>query len=61
MHEARHSAASLFIAAGCAPKQISTWLGHSSITITFDRYGHLFPNANEEGVAKVDAYLARTG
>jgi integrase len=61
LHEARHSAASLFIAADVTPKQISTWLGHSSITITFDRYGHLFPNANEEGVAKVDAYLARTG
>jgi integrase len=33
-------------------------MGHSSITITLDRYGHLMPG-NEEGAAGLlDAYLA---
>jgi hypothetical protein len=33
-------------------------MGHSSITITLDRYGHLMPG-NEDGAAGLlDAYLA---
>jgi hypothetical protein len=31
------------IAAGAHPKAIQSHLGHSSITVTLDRYGHLFP------------------
>jgi integrase len=39
----RHAAASLFIAhLGWTPKQVQRALGHSSITMTFDHYGHLF-------------------
>jgi hypothetical protein len=35
-------------------------LGHASISITLDRYGHLFPGSGDEAVALVDAYLERT-
>jgi integrase len=42
-HSLRHAAASLFIELGWQPKRIQAVLGHSSITMTFDRYGHLFP------------------
>jgi len=31
------------IAAGVNAKAITQYLGHSSIEITFDRYGHLMP------------------
>ena len=31
------------IAQGAHPKAIQYRLGHSSITVTLDRYGHLFP------------------
>jgi hypothetical protein len=41
-------------------KALSTFLGHASITITLDRYGHLFPGAEDEAAALVDAYLERT-
>ena len=41
-HSFRHAAASLWIAQGFSAKQIQTWMGHSSIQITFDLYGHLF-------------------
>jgi integrase len=34
MHEARHTYASLMIAAGVRPKPLSEFMGHSSITIT---------------------------
>ena len=41
LHEARHTYASLLIAAGVNSKAVSTYMGHASITITLDRYGHL--------------------
>jgi hypothetical protein len=40
-------------------KALSTYLGHSSIQITLDRYGHLMPGNEDEAVALVDAYLER--
>ena len=35
------------IALGAHPKAIQEKLGHSSITVTLDRYGHLFPSLGE--------------
>jgi len=57
-HEARHSYASLAIAAGVNAKALSTYMGHSSITITLDRYGHLMPGNERETAALLDQYLA---
>jgi integrase len=48
LHEARHTAASLMIAAGANAKALSVVMGHESITITFDRYGHLMPGGEGE-------------
>jgi integrase len=59
LHECRHTFASILIAAGVNPKALSTYLGHSSIQITLDRYGHLMPGNEDEAVALVDAYLRR--
>ncbi len=44
LHALRHAVASLFIEQGWPPKKIQTMLGHSSITMTYDVYGHLFPD-----------------
>ena len=57
LHELRHTCASIFIAAGVNAKALSTYLGHASIQITLDRYGHLMPCNEDEAVALVDAYL----
>jgi integrase len=59
LHECRHTFASLMIAAAVNAKALSTWMGHSSITITLDLYGHLMPGNEEEGAALLDAYLER--
>ncbi len=59
LHEARHSCASLFIAAGVNLKALSSYLGHASITITLDRYGHLMPGNEDAAVGLVNDYLAR--
>jgi integrase len=59
LHEARHTYASILIAAGVSLKALSAYMGHASITITLDRYGHLMPGHEAEAVVKVDAFLAR--
>lgn len=59
LHEARHTFASTMIAAGVNAKALSSYLGHSSIAITFDRYGHLMPGNEDEAAGLLDAYLAR--
>lgn len=56
-HEGRHTYASIGIAAGLNPKTLSTYLGHATITITLDRYGHLMPGSEVEARALLDAYL----
>ena len=47
------------IAAGVNAKALSTYMGHASITITLDRYGHLMPGNEDEAAALLDAYLER--
>jgi integrase len=59
LHDARHAAASVLIAAGVNVKALATYMGHASITITLDRYGHLFSGNEAEAAALVDAYLDR--
>ena len=58
LHECRHTFASLMIAAGVNAKSLSAYMGHSSVTITLDRYGHLMPGNESEAAQRLDAYLA---
>ncbi|AHM05747.1 Phage integrase [Roseibacterium elongatum DSM 19469] len=48
IHALRHAAASLFIEQGWNPKKIQTLLGHASINMTMDVYGHLFESPDED-------------
>jgi integrase len=59
LHEARHTYASLMIAAGVNAKALTSYMGHSSITVTFDRYGHLMPGNEEVAAGLLDTYLER--
>lgn len=59
LHEARHTYASFMIAAGVNAKALSTFMGHASIQITLDRYGHLMSGAEDEAAELLDAYLVR--
>ncbi|WP_062223096.1 tyrosine-type recombinase/integrase [Aureimonas sp. D3] len=61
-HQLRHVAASLFIETGLPPKRIQTIMGHSTISMTFDRYGHLFddPAIVEEAMRKIGQDLVST-
>jgi integrase len=57
LHQARHTYASFMIAAGVNAKALATFMGHSSIKVTFDLYGHLMPGTEAEAAALLDAFL----
>jgi integrase len=59
LHDARHTYASLMIAADVNAKALSTFMGHANIAVTFDLYGHLMPGSESEAAGMLDAYLAR--
>lgn len=60
LHTLRHSAASTMIAGGVPLKVVSQILGHSSITITADIYGHVSPDVAHEAMATLSAALGRS-
>jgi hypothetical protein len=37
------------IAAGVNAKALSSFMGHASITVTFDLHGHMMPGSEGEG------------
>ena len=57
LHECRHTYAAFMIAAGVNAKALSTYMGHSSITVTLDRYGHLMPGNEREAASMLASYL----
>lgn len=59
LHVCRHLYASMSIAAGVNAHALCRYMGHSSIAVTFDLYGHLFPGNESEAAALLDSYLSR--
>jgi len=59
-HDLRHTCAALLIAENAHPKAVQAHLGHSSISVTMDRYGHLFPSDAEALADRLDATRTRT-
>lgn len=53
-HDLRHSAVPLWVEMGANLLQVSRWLGHSSVQITADVYGHLFSETNDAVMARLD-------
>ena len=58
-HTLRHVAASLFIEQQWSPKKVQQVMGHSTIKMTFDTYGHLWtnPESDREAMAQIEARL----
>jgi integrase len=53
-YDLRHTHASLLIAEGVHAKKIAERLGHSSIKLTMDTYGHLFEGSDRESAEQMD-------
>ena len=50
----RHTYASLLLSQGESPVYVKEQLGHHSIQITVDTYGHLIPSINRQAVNRPD-------
>lgn len=46
-HDLRHTAVALAISRGAHPKALQERMGHSSVTVTLDRYGHLYEGLDD--------------
>lgn len=53
IHDLRHSFASMCINKGVEIQIISEYMGHENISITWDTYGHLYPNSQEKLLEKI--------
>lgn len=53
-HDVRHTFASLLLANGESLAYVKEQMGHSSISITVDIYGHLVPGSNRQAVNRLD-------
>ena len=61
MHALRHFFASWAIDRGFTAKRVQALLGHSSIQMTFDVYGHLFPSLEDDHAKFAAGELAVVG
>ncbi|WP_433152992.1 tyrosine-type recombinase/integrase [Actinomadura nitritigenes] len=59
LHDLRHGAATLALAAGVELKVVQEMLGHSSIVLTADTYTSVLPEAAHTAAEKTDFYAAR--
>lgn len=59
VHDLRHSFVSIMVAAHANPKAVSTWAGHSSVSFTLDRYGHLYDDHADDVADQIDELLSK--
>jgi integrase len=59
IHDLRHTAVALWIAAGASPKEIAARAGHTSVATVLDRYGHLYAGHETAVVDALDAMARR--
>lgn len=57
LHDLRHTVAALLISSGVPLTAVQRFLGHSSIKVTSDMYGHLMPEVHEGIVATMSNAL----
>ncbi|MGH8932852.1 MAG: tyrosine-type recombinase/integrase [Egibacteraceae bacterium] len=60
-HDLRHTAVALWIRAGANVLEVKRWAGHTRSTFTLDRYGHLFPDADEGLAARLNSLYGEDG
>ena len=60
LHDIRHTFANLLLSDGASPVYVKEQLGHNSIQMTVDIYGHLIPSSNREMVNRLDTQPSAT-
>src|SRR5215813_580567 len=56
-YDARHTVATLLLQDKTSPKVVSERLGHASVKITQDVYGHVMPGMQEEATERLDKLI----
>ena len=57
-HDLRHTAVSLWAAAGATPNEVAARAGHTSVAVVLDRYRHLFPAEVDRTTGRLEAMFA---
>lgn len=57
-HDMRHTAVSLWVAAGASDLEVAKWAGHRSAAFTKSRYAHLFPEHGDALAERLEAFIA---
>ncbi len=60
VHDMRHTMASLLLSDGASPVYVKEQLGHTSIQMTVDIYGHLIQSSNRGAINKLDTRQSAT-
>ncbi|MGH9223663.1 MAG: tyrosine-type recombinase/integrase, partial [Acidimicrobiales bacterium] len=60
-HDLRHTYAAFCIASTADPYAVLRRMGHSSITVTYGTYGHLFPERDAEITDRLEDLFRRAG
>jgi integrase len=60
-HDLRHGVATLLLADGVHPRVVQELLGHSTVSMTLDRYSHVLPALHADAVARLGVLLKRSG
>src|SRR5699024_12011297 len=60
IHDLRHSHASYLINKGFDIQIISKRLGHSKTSMTYDVYGHLYPNKEDEAIEVMEKEFGKS-
>lgn len=58
-HDLRHTYASIAIEAGVDPKSLQAIMGHSSISVTYDIYGHLYTSSMDRAGMVFNKHLTK--
>ena len=58
IHDLRHTYATLALNAGVGVHIVSKMLGHASVSVTIDLYGHALPDARREAAVRMNAVLS---
>jgi integrase len=59
IHDLRHAVASHLLAAGRPVERVARMLGHSSVTMLYEVYGHIIPTDYREEADAMESLLAR--
>jgi integrase len=61
LHELRHTAATIALSEGVPPKVVSERMGHATVAMTLDLYGHVLTHDNQAAADVVGRAVGRLG